>query len=747
MGRKVVVGLEADVGKFIPPVEASKKAVDGLDRSVEALDRDLNKVPADAAKAAAAMKLLGGDINGTAGKLDTISDKSSALTVLDAKIKASRREVRELGDEFVRTGNVDVFAKLRDADVMLRGLIDVRKRVAADLKSQGGTSIFGSLVEDAGKSGAQAGSTFASLFQGGIIKMFMALPSEVQAVLVVVAALLAAVLASAIGAALNGAILGALGGGLLVGAIIAQANDPSVSAAFSALGKRIGNDFATAARPAIAPLAYSAAIFEQAWRQSISKIDAELIELSKFIVPLASGIAAMFTNAQPGFLKGLEAAGPILQTIADELPGLGNAISRALSAMSGSSEGAVEGMRTLFKIIDTGIVVVGYLIAGLSTMYEWLIAAGDASFRFADSLLGWVPILGPFLGRMKKNFDDVKNGADHVTDSLDKNNTEAKKGITTYEEFAQRLSRTAETMDTVAGKMVDKLFSATMGLDQANLHFHQSLTSVNESIKENGRSLDINTAKGQSNIGAIYASVQANMEQYQATLKVTGSAQLAAEAYDANTRALEAQLRKAGFTQQAIDGLIGKYRAIPDQVNTDIAIHGLTEAINNLDETLRLINGLPSRKEITVTTRFITIGKPAQTEGNRPGNFNAEGGIRRAQRGLIIPPADPGVVLAAEPQTGGEALIPLQGISQRRAYDLLQIAGAGYGLEVSPRWRSTSGPMASAPMPAGGYTDLGPLLAEVRGLRGALAGMGVYLDGQRVGYVQGQQADRYRRGG
>jgi len=47
----------------------------------------------------------------------------------------------------------------------------------------------------------------------------------------------------------------------------------------------------------------------------------------------------------------------------------------------------------------------------------------------------------------------------------------------------------------------------------------------------------------------------------------------------------------------------------------------------------------------------------------------------------------------------------------------------------------------------GGYTDLGPLLAEVRGLRGALAGMQVVLDGQRVGAIQGRGADLIRRGG
>jgi hypothetical protein len=77
----------------------------------------------------------------------------------------------------------------------------------------------------------------------------------------------------------------------------------------------------------------------------------------------------------------------------------------------------------------------------------------------------------------------------------------------------------------------------------------------------------------------------------------------------------------------------------------------------------------------------------------------------------------------------------------------MQIAATGYDIDVTPRWRSTTSAMAAPASSGGGYTDLGPLLAEVRGLRGALAGMQVVLDGQRVGAIQGRGADLIRRGG
>jgi hypothetical protein len=62
----------------------------------------------------------------------------------------------------------------------------------------------------------------------------------------------------------------------------------------------------------------------------------------------------------------------------------------------------------------------------------------------------------------------------------------------------------------------------------------------------------------------------------------------------------------------------------------------------------------------------------------------AHGGIRHAAMGMVLPPTNPGVVLAAEPQTGGEALIPLRGISRAAAGALMNVAGAGYGLRAMP---------------------------------------------------------------
>jgi hypothetical protein len=227
----------------------------------------------------------------------------------------------------------------------------------------------------------------------------------------------------------------------------------------------------------------------------------------------------------------------------------------------------------------------------------------------------------------------------------------------------------------------------------------------------------------------------------------------AAKNYDTNTAALEAQLRTAHLTTAQIDELIGKYRGIPKQVDTNIAINGLTSAIEGLTRLIREINGIKD-KTVNVTVYYRSKGQSL----NAP---LARGGIRRAAVGMVIPPSDPGTTLVGEPQTGGEVLTPLRGITQARAMQLSQVAGNSYGFDVVPRdYRGYRTHTPSPGMWAGGaaaaatHTTAAPsampaadLHAQARVLRMALEGMAVVQDGVKVGQLQGRQADLLRRGG
>lgn len=725
MGRKVSVGLEADVGSFIPPVEAAKKSVDGLDDKVKALDRDLGKIPGDAAKAGASMKLLGGDVDGVGKKLTMVQEKSTALTVLDSKIRTSRNEVRKLADEFAKTGSADVFKKLGSENANLLNLGTMRKKLSSELKAG---------FEDGAKTGA---STFSATIQGAM----QGLPSEIK--LAVVAAIGAAALLAAplLVSAVGGAILAGVGALGLGAAIALAVQDPKVMQAFGEVGTHIMRQLDDVVAPFKAELMDVPDIFYAGWQKILPALSSGVFQpLVNQVKPLAEGLVGFVERLTPGLAKAGPAAAAIVGMISDALPMLGAAAGHFLEAISGP--GATEALRAILVGIEFAIYATGDFIGALETVFGWFskisLAVGSL---FYD------------------NLDQPKAIAGALYEVSDAAGTVAASTHLTQAELAglsETMNSAVVTADTLAGAMSDKLLDAMFRVQENAIGLEQSYDDLSDSLKKNGKNFDIHTQKGRDNYRALLNVIKANKDIYDTMIANNATAEEAANAWNTNTDALRRQLKAAGLSDDKIKELIGDMGSVPNSVNSTIAIEGLTKAINNLNETLRLINGLDGKTATStvfyrkvIQTFYETYGSMADArEGFRTGanSKRALGGIRRAATGMLISPSDPGTTLVGEPQTGGEALIPLRGISQSSAMSLMSVVGDAYGLDVSARFRS-SGPYQPMARPSQGGSS--PIDARAFGaeVRRALAGVAVLLDGQRVGYVQGLSADYQRRGG
>lgn len=652
--RKVKVGLEADIVDFVGPVKVATKSVDDLGDEVKQLDRDLDKVTGDAAKAAVAFKLLGHEADSAADQMKNLGHQDMGLAVLDAKIKTTRGEVRKLADEFAETGDLDVFKKLGDSQGRLAGLKKIRKDLA--------DSVTDGVKDGIGNIG-NAGS-----FPG------------LQAAAMHVGAAFAVPLLAAIGGALTGAVGFGVAGAGLAGAFL---GDPErFGYAWGQTLRGLKDEFIDASKPfkndlyvamaGIGPLV-------QSWH-----LDRILGDAEKFVQPLVTGVEGFSTGIVKGIGALVAKGEPAVHALSDSMIILGNASASAMSSIADGAEGGADALRDL----STGVGLVIRLFGGITE-------AAEKAYGFVHDhpLLTAIPTFGgSVLLSQISNVNGLTNEL-RVT-ALGAAMAAMKAGDAfsaqgdNLSALTKQLNAANVSADSLAATYVNKLFTATMGLDQATLGVAESQTRLRETFEENAKTLkkhadqlDINTKQGQANRESVLASVTANMALYQSQIAAGMSAEDAANSYDDNTRALEDQLRKAHLTQGEIDGLIGKYRGVPKRVDTDIAIHGLTDAINNLDETLRLINNIHS-KTVYVTVK--TLGDNPKGQSHT-GEFQRYGGIRHAAAGMVVPPSSPGTVLFGEPETGGEAFIPLQGITPARAAMLGQIAMSGYGYNVVPR--------------------------------------------------------------
>jgi hypothetical protein len=582
--RDVTIDVLAS-DKTGPAVKGAARNFDQLDKKVKDTDK--------------AMKLLGNSSDTASAKVGAVSKKNiSQLESIDKKISEITKSTRALGEEFNRTGNVHVFEKIANNNDNVKALKSLRKDLTSAL--EGGAQDAESIFEKFSNSASNAlGETFTSL------------PPQAQAAAAAAVAIAGPVLVEGLSTA---ALLGIGSLGIVAGVVLAS-KDPAVAAAYGTLGSNISTQLQGDLVPFRNNLIDSADVLGAAFDKAEPGIKSTFAALSTVIEPLTKGLSGAATNALPGLEEAAKASLPLIRELASDLPRIGSEIGDLGTAFAQSGQGA----QVFFQLLESNIEVDLELLTGLVK------SVGTAGNIIA--------VVGAKLHLWHLDPAPVNAFGHAIGDTGD----EARNAATDYAALDAQLSQVNQTADTVAGAITNKLLAGTLSLDQANLSVAKSLTAVTDSFKENGRQLDISTAKGQANRSAVLDEVSANIQQYNSLINAGVSAQDAAAAYDTNTAALERNLRKAGLTSGQVQDLIGKYKNVPDKVNTEIAINGLSEAINNLNQTLKLINNIHDKSvTISVATIYSSKGHPNIGEGGTipnkaGGGFSAMSGWMAAQ--------------------------------------------------------------------------------------------------------------------
>lgn len=537
---------------------------------------------------------------------------------------------------------------------------------------------------------------FGSAFSGG-------LTSPVGLTLAATAAVPA--LAGAGGALTAGAGIGAVAAGI-GGAVL---GDPDkFGAAWKTQTDRIKQEFIDASKPFVGPTL--AAISSVGPLVASWGIDKTLAKASTYVQPLVAGLEGFGSEIVGGVSALVDAAGPAIQAIAATLPEAGAAISQGLQDVAANAEGGAQALGDIIQAAGYLTEAVLEAVAASEAMYAGFKKADAEAANFVRNHQTSIALLTGGLSQLFLAESDAFN-ADEVqtyghalsgvalTGSIAADQAAA--DAAAYQKLGEQLGIAAVKADNLADA-ASQIFQQLLAADHATLNWDESLTGLSEAFKQNGKTIDEHTAKGQANREAILSAVAANAQLYVSNIESGKGIDFATDAYDKNEKQLETTLKQQGLNQQSIDTMVGKYRSVPDTIKTQVEMHGLTEAIHDLDDVLRRINGLPPRKTVDIVVAVsgqigaaeqllgASIAGSAAPKQKHGGKFNARGAIRHAATGLIVGPSDPGTMIG-EPQTGGEALIPLQGISQARAAMLAQTAVRGYGLDVVPRTRVPAG--------------------------------------------------------
>ncbi|MGJ5898544.1 phage tail tape measure protein [Streptomyces niveiscabiei] len=190
------------------------------------------------------------------------------------------------------------------------------------------------------------------------------------------------------------------------------------------------------------------------------------------------------------------------------------------------------------------------------------------------------------------------------TDALANVDTQSKTNATSQAELAKQLGLTADELQdqrTEAEKLADSLNAlngVNIGAAQREISFRQSLADLTEAVKDNGRSLDVTSAKGRQVKSAFLDAASAAMEHAQAISEQKGSQEAGQKVLEKDISLLRQQMLTAGFAKDVVDDLLSSYLQMP--VSTTTTVKADTKAavadLEGVQQRLRETKG----KSVTV---------------------------------------------------------------------------------------------------------------------------------------------------
>jgi hypothetical protein len=566
----------------------------------------------------------------------SIGNSEKTFKNIETEIENARKRIVTLQKQVKTGAGTSVFGDLKKAQSDLKGL----------------ERIFTSLGGDAEK----AGQNFVQVFGSQLSESLPAIASPQGAA---IAAAIVAAATPIIGAGIAAAISGGVGLGLVAAAVVIQKDNPVIKSALSSLGADAKSTFQDATSGLVEPLAAGInelqgfvdhegprfrAIFDPLG-PAVHIIVNDFDTLAGDILPGLAKVTGGFTTAieNPAVNKSINQLGKSFNALFEEIGNNPQLITDAFVVFNTVVGGTVDILNGLVHIAVTADKLFHDAFGSDNT--KSALGYSHAVDQVGDSAQRTIQPMDQLSDKQKAGAVAVKNlgdntakagvdaqktipnfaqlaqqhgktGAaaaaaaaqtDQLTDAQRASATmagiaeRAQAGVrVTYQQLSTEISQTTLTSSRLQGELADNMFATLNSLDTATLNWHESLTSLGDTIdqltpkqRKAAGTLDLNNKSAQALDQSLLSVISSNQQTYDSMIEAGIGADDATKAYDSNTKALEAQLKKQGLLTPAVQKLIDKYGQVPDQVSTSVAIEGLTDAISDLNTTLQYLEDIP----------------------------------------------------------------------------------------------------------------------------------------------------------
>lgn len=570
--RNVVVKFDGDAAKLRRATQDGRRSLETWRRGVEATDTSVTK-------AARSTKGL-----------------SAETRALNLEIGESTRRLRDLQLQRARGGSDSLFGDIRKERRHLKQL----------------QQLLGDVASEATKAGGEAGRGFlgsiVATFQGGASTPILG-PILVTA-LVAAGVVAVASAGPTIGAMLAGSIAAGFGVGALALGIAGAAKDARVVAAAKGLGAHVMAEITAAGRPFVDPLIRSFEKFKATF--SSLGIGSEIAKFAPMVDRLADAVTGFVRGAWPGFKRALNQAGPALTILADGLVVLGKAIGDAAGDMA-ESKGTLAGFRTLLITLVGTVRLVGTVVTWLGDRFIDFLNVGHDMISLAANVadaMGMDGVAGKFR-ESASGLVDLAHTGDAARAEFDRIAGAAPPAGDAVAGVGSKARIAGRDVAFLNDQVADAIESMLDAKDKA-INWEEGLDNLRDSIRENGRTLDIHTEKGRANARAFQDLVRQAEATRVKNLEAGMSAETAAAQFNREVDQVLAIGREAGLTRAQLEKLAKDYRINIIETTYQRTIRQETERENR--RANRRAQGGTARPwqtyEVTETgPELLTVGK------------------------------------------------------------------------------------------------------------------------------------------
>lgn len=558
------------------------------------------------------INLLGRETISTAAKkaedgLDRLGDQmdetADDAARLDREIEQAEKALQDLAVQFART---DDAAKRMDlAKAMRKQQSEVRRLVKAR-----------DLLPDMAEAGAEAATGFGASFAGRIGPILAKAP--VSPAGAAIGAALGVAVAPALGAAVSGAIVGGVGVGGVVGGIKLAARDSRVKAAGGELADTVTADLEGSATRFVGPTIQSIGIIQSAWSDVSDDVDDVFAAASRYVVPLARGVADAVRQIAPGFRDAARAAGPVIREMSEGLPRIGDAIGDVLSDISGDADAGASAIRGMVISAESGIRTFGALASGAADVYRNVLTLAEGSGEVADAWVGWVPILGSSVDSNNAKLAELRAALEAGGDAGGEAGKKTAGGLDKTAEAAGDATKEVETLT----EALDRMAGEAIESERLQMRLAEAIDRATAAGKANNDGISEGTEKGRANREILLGMGEAARKVAADIRTQTGNHQEANRVLEeARAKFLAAAAAMGAESEEAVE-LANKLFGIPN-INRTVSAD-TSPARTSVAAYQRWLASVNLDKTSTITQRYV---REQQT---------ARGGVREFSRGGYV---------------------------------------------------------------------------------------------------------------